>query len=73
MSIVADNVERIVKECGYKKGAVAAKAGFKANDFSAMLHGRKQILAEHVISLARALDTTPNELYGFVGETDPSA
>ncbi len=65
MSVVAENVERIISETGMKKGAVAKKAGLGVKAFSAMLHGRKMISAEHVIYLSRALGCTPNELYGF--------
>lgn len=65
MSIVAENVERIIREKGLKKRSVAEKANFTPNEFSAMLHGRKLILAEHVIALARALDQSPNDLYGI--------
>lgn len=65
MSVVAENVERIISEKGIKKGVVAKKAGLDAKAFSAMLHGRKLISAEHVIYLSRALGCTPNDLYGF--------
>jgi DNA-binding Xre family transcriptional regulator len=65
MSIVADNVERIIREKGMSKCSVAEKAGFTQKAFSAMLHGRKLILAEHVTALCRALHTTPNDLYGI--------
>ncbi len=70
MSIVAENVERIIREKGLKKRAVAECAGFTQNEFSAMLHGRKLILAEHVIALARALNKSPNDLYGICTEND---
>lgn len=65
MSIVAQNVERIIRESGLKKKTVAEKAGFNQKEFSAMLHGRKLILAEYVVPLAKALGKSPNDLYGF--------
>ncbi len=65
MSVVSENVERIIREKGLKKGYVAHRAGLKANTLSSMLHGRKRITDEHVATLARALECTPNELYGF--------
>jgi plasmid maintenance system antidote protein VapI len=58
-------VEQIIRDNGLKKRAVAEKAGFTQNEFSAMLHGRKLILAEHVIALCKALNKTPNDLYGM--------
>ncbi len=70
MSVVAENVERIIREAGLKKRVVAEKAGFNQKEFSAMLHGRKLILAEHVIPLARALGKSPNELYGIAAAGD---
>ncbi len=66
MSIVARNVELIIREDGLKKKTVAEKAGFSQKEFSAMLHGRKLILAEYVIPIANALGKTPNDLFGFI-------
>jgi transcriptional regulator with XRE-family HTH domain len=65
VSVVAENVERIIRENGLKKRVVAERAGISQQAFSAMLHGRKLILAEHVIAFARALNKSPNDLYGI--------
>jgi len=65
LSIVADNVKRIIKENGLKQCYVEKKAGLGHKELSAMLSGRKGINAVHVIALARALACTPNELFGF--------
>ena len=73
MSIVADNVERIIREKGIKKGYVASMAGITAGGLSGMLHGRKNIKAEHVPLLAYALGCSPNELFGFPEPAQPSA
>lgn len=72
MSVVSENVERIIREKGLKKGYVAKKAGFTADALSSMLHGRKRIKAEDVSLLARALKCTPNELYGFSPTKSPA-
>jgi transcriptional regulator with XRE-family HTH domain len=73
LSIVAENVERIIRENGLKKRAVAERAGFSQKAFSAMLHGRKLILAEHVIAIARALNKSPNDLYGICAGGVPAS
>ena len=65
MSIVADNVKRIIRENGLKQCYVEKKAGLGHKELSAMLSGRKGINAVHVIGLARALHCTPNALFGF--------
>ena len=62
MSIAARNIKRIMSEKGLKQCAVAKKAGFNNNQFSAMLCGRKRILADHLPAIAMALNVTPNAL-----------
>lgn len=65
MNSVVYNINRIIKERGLKKNVVAEKAGYSANQFSAFLHGRKTIKASDVSSIAKALDVTPNDLFGI--------
>ena len=62
MSIAAYNIKRIMNEKGLKQCAIAKKAGLTENQFSAMLCGRKRILADHLPSIAMALDVSPNAL-----------
>ncbi|MEE1154809.1 MAG: helix-turn-helix transcriptional regulator [Acutalibacteraceae bacterium] len=65
MNSVVYNINRIIKERGLKKNVVAEKAGYSANQFSAFLHGRKTIKASDVYSIAKALEVTPNDLFGI--------
>lgn len=62
MSAVALNVKRIIKERGYKQGAIAKKAGYKEKTFSNMLNGRKIISEQDIVQLTNVLEVTPNDL-----------
>lgn len=64
-SQIAENVESIITERGLKKVAVAQKAGFSVQQFSAMLRGRRVIKDTDITAIAIALDVTPNELFGI--------
>lgn len=61
--ILICNIRRVIKEKGLKQCAVAKKAGFSPQIFSAMLNERKIITAEHIPNIAYALDVSVNELY----------
>ena len=60
--ILICNIRRVIKEKGLKQCAVAKKAGFNPQIFSAMLNERKIITAEHIPNIAYALDCFVNEL-----------
>ena len=70
MNLISENVQRILKERGLKKGAFAEKAGYNIHQFSRMLTGRAKISWDDVLRLANALDVTPNDLYGIQGGED---
>lgn len=65
MSIVMNNVRRILFEQGYKQKAIAIKAGYTYQQFNNLLNDRKTVTDEDVIKLAHALNVTPNELFGI--------
>lgn len=62
-SIVAPNVKRIIRERCLKQAAIAEKAGYTPNAFSAMMSGRKMIKDTDVVRIANALDVDANELF----------
>lgn len=64
-SRIAANTKRIISEKGLKQRAVAAKAGFSEQQFSALMTGRRIIKDVDVMAIAIALDTTPNDLFGY--------
>ncbi len=66
MSVVIQNVYRIIQEKCLKQSSVAIKAGYDAKRFNSMLRGRKIITANDIIPIANALGVLPNELF----ETD---
>ena len=63
MNIVATNIEKIIAEKGYKKNAVARKAGITDQKLSDMLGGRAVIRAEMIPNICQALGVEPNDLY----------
>lgn len=63
MNIVAQNIERIIQEKGYKKYAVARRAGITDQKLSDMLGGRAIIRAEMIPNICHALEVEPNDLY----------
>lgn len=57
------NLEKIIREKGYLKSAVAEKAGLTLKDLSDILHDRKIFRAEYVNPICKALGISPNELF----------
>lgn len=62
-SIVAPNVKEIIREKCLKQSAVAKKAGYSNQQFSAMMNGRKIIKDTDILRIAIALDVDANELF----------
>lgn len=60
---VAENIRRIIKQKGLVQKAVAARAGFSATQFVAMMHGRKTIKADYIPRIVKALDVSVEELF----------
>lgn len=69
-SVTADNIKRIIARRGLKQKAVAERAGFSIQQFSALLNHRKVIKDVDVAAIARALEVTPNELFSGTGPTE---
>ena len=61
--IVAPNVKRIIKDRCLKQGAVAKKAGYSEQQFSAMMNGRKIIKDIDILRIDTALSVEANELF----------
>ena len=66
---VPENTKRIIEGKGLKQKAVAEKAGFSIQQFSALLNHRKIIKDVDIVAIANALDVTPNDLFGDVGQS----
>lgn len=62
---VAERIKGLIKASGMKQNHIANQAGFPVNDFSAMLNGRKIIIASDIPKIARALKIEPNDIYGI--------
>jgi DNA-binding Xre family transcriptional regulator len=55
-------LERIINERGLKKKAVAERAGMEPQKLSDILSNRRLLKVSDLVSLAHALDCTPNDL-----------
>ena len=61
----ADNAYKIMRDKKMNQSAVARAAGFSPKTFNAMLRGRKIVRQEFITPICRALEVTPNELFGY--------
>lgn len=61
----ADRIEQVISQKGLKKSRVAEKTGLTANQFSAILKGRRVLKADDIPLLCGALGIEPNELFDF--------
>lgn len=66
--IVAPNVKGIIRDKCLKQSAVAQKAGYSNQQFSAMMNGRKIIKDTDILRIARALNVDANELFKKEGD-----
>lgn len=71
-AMVPGNIIRLIDERGLKQRAVAAKAGYKPQQFNDMLNGRRIIRVIDMLAIANALGVTPNILYGLDQGTQDS-
>ena len=69
-SIVALNVKEIIKDRCLKQSAVARKAGYSNQQFSAMMNGRKIIKDTDIMRIATVLSVDANELFKKEGGKD---
>ena len=60
---LAERIKEIISEKGLKQYFVAYQAGIPKDLFSAMLNGRKSIKPKHIPGIAKALNSTPNDLF----------
>lgn len=60
---IAQGIIYLIKKNGIKQKFIAEKAGYKTQEFSDMLNGRKLIKACDIPKLAFALGVTSNEIY----------
>ena len=60
---LAQRILFLIKESGLKQFVVAERAGYSAQEFNAMLNGRKLIKDCDIPNIATALGVEVNELY----------
>lgn len=70
---VTETIYKIIDERHLKQAAIARAAGYSPRMFNDLLKGRKRITADDVAPICKALEITPNELFGVGDGTDPAA
>jgi len=63
MSLIIQNIKRIIDNQGIKQKVVAVRAGYSEKQFSAMMNGRRTIKADDIPKIANALGVEANELF----------
>ena len=58
-----DGIVQLIKKKGLKQGYVAGKAGYTAQEFSAMVNGKKIIKPCDIPRIAAALGVKADEIY----------
>ncbi len=61
--ITAQGIRRVIEQKRLVQANVAAAAGFTAQQFTDMLHGRKRILADYLPRIAAAMGVEPGEIF----------
>ena len=60
---VAENIERIIKEKGFKQCAIARKIGYSPQELCDMVNGRRIIKVNDIPKFCLALDIDVNDLF----------
>lgn len=63
--VYQDYIYSVLRQKKMNQSAVARAAGFSPKEFNNMLRGRKLIRMDDVTPICRALEVTPNELFGY--------
>lgn len=63
--MLGKRIKEIIHQRDLKQKAVARAADIPEKQFSNMVNGRKKIDDRHILPICRALDITPNELFGY--------
>ncbi len=65
LNLVSGNIRKIINEKGLIQKRVAQKADIEEKAFSNMLTGKKKICGTDLLNIAKALNVTPNDLFGL--------
>lgn len=63
--IIPAIIKTMLDKKGLKIGAFATQNGYRAQELTDMLNGRKIIKATDIVKIAKALNVTPNDLFGM--------
>lgn len=67
---VPEIVRTLINQRGLKNAAVAERCGYKVQEFSAMLNGRKLIKVSDIAKLSLALGVEPNVFFPDAYKSD---
>lgn len=62
---IGENIREGIKQLGLTQSKLAVILGVKQNTISQWINGINEPSCDMIISLCKALDTTPNELLGW--------
>lgn len=60
---VAQNIKRLIIERGLKQYTVAKQAGYKPQQLSDMINGRKLIKSCDIVAIAKTMEVSIEELF----------
>lgn len=64
-SSVPDNLKRILKRKGMKQSVFSKALGIPRQRITDIISGRRLVYPSEIMQMAKALDVSPNELFGM--------
>lgn len=62
---VLNNINEIIAKSGLKKVYIAEQMNISDKSLSDMLHKRKKLNTQLILSFCKVMNVTPNDLYGY--------
>ena len=62
---VLNNINEIVEKSGLKKVYIAEQMNISDKSLSDILHKRKKLNTQLILSFCKVMNVTPNDLYGY--------
>ncbi len=62
---VLNNINEIIAKSGLKKAYIAEQMSISDKNLSDMLHKRKKLNTQLILSFCKVMNVTPNDIYGY--------
>ena len=62
---VLNNINEIIAKSGLKKAYIAEQMSISDKSLSDILHKRKKLNTQLILSFCKVMNVTPNDLYGY--------